>query len=162
MRPYLCLFLVVLALVLAACTLIEPLKASKTPTPTVDCTETWVCKCIAPINVEAWIDVNGNGERDPEDEPLKGVRFKLVWLESYGSPCLTPFKLSKYLTTDKTGHDYYELSGCGCGTETIEPETPEDYTLTTYEIGECRFEGSSASAMGWKRCQSYGFTPTIP
>lgn len=185
MRRDHCILLVVLALALAGCIppttpegLIETGQAGgsteldPTATPRLiereaSC-EVVKCPCTDPILVEAWIDRNENGIRDPEDEPFQGVRFQLRWLEQTDS-CSTPHWTSQYLVTDATGHDFFALSDCGCGTEEIEPETPIGHKLTTPNVIGCLFDAPSSygnytmnTLMTAEYCRSYGFTPISP
>jgi hypothetical protein len=155
MRKCLCLVLVSVVLALTACTLAVPPKSPETPetseapkTPTLLATPERVyavekCVHITLIMVEAWLDRDGNGSRDAEDEPLQGVRFR------WESVNLGPH----YLTTDGAGHGTLKLSGC-CGGQLV-PETPANYRLTKAEA-ECKSEPKSGT------CSSYGFAPTTP
>lgn len=143
------------------------LRATPGASPTASCIVDGerivaICKCVSPIFVEAWTDRNGNGNRDPEDVPLQGVRFRLQWLEDNEQPCKTPYWASLYLTTDATGHVLYELYGCGCGTEKIEPEIPTGHRLTSPGVGGCLFDAPASYGNATKFCRSYGFTPIAP
>jgi hypothetical protein len=152
MRQCSCLTLIIVVLALVACA------------PPVDCGEKVVCKCMTKVFVEAWTDRDGNGSRDPEDEPLQGARFGLQWLDDPGM-CMTPHMATTYMTTDATGHDLYQYGGCGCGTEKIEPETPAGYALTTSTAGECLFDAPATylgSVPDTRYCRRYGFTPVAP
>jgi hypothetical protein len=169
MKPLRYLSLVVFALVLSACVPTAHPKTSETPTPppTAGCIlkEQMVCPCSAPIFVEAWSDSDGNGKRDPQDKPLPGVHFHLTWIEPGQDNCSTPYTESRTLTSDATGHDYYEVGGCGCGTERVEPETPAGYKLTTSTSGECLFDAPESygnHSMNNLHCFQYGFTPDTP
>jgi hypothetical protein len=165
MRRYFHLSLIVFAFALTACSLTAAPKASETQptpqrTPTLEVlivVTQMVCPCEAHLFVEAWTDRNGNGNRDSEDAPLPGVRFRLTWYDE-GPQSLT-------LTTDTTGHDFYALYGCGCGSEKVEPETPVGYKLTTTSFGECLFaapESYGNYRMNTSYCLKYGFSPTAP
>ena len=142
------------------------MKCVPTTTPMVLSTRVCVieeCPCVSPIFVEAWIDQNGNGIRDREDEPLQGVRFRLQWLEDFDT-CSTPYTASQYLITDATGHDFYSLYGCACGTEELEVETPVGYKLVAHR-GECLFDAPASygkHSMSGQSCLRYGFTPIAP
>ena len=155
MRQCLCLALVSVVLVLTACTLAAPPKSLETPetsetlkTPATLATPERVsavekCLGISLMMVEAWFDRDGNGNRDPDDDPLLGVRFRKE-CENMG-----PY----YLTSDATGHATLKVVGC-CGGQFV-PETPDGYRLT--KVGaECKIEQDD-----WF-CNSYGFAPTTP
>jgi hypothetical protein len=153
MRKCLCLVLVSVVLALTACTLAMPSKSLETPetpetlrTPATLASpervyEVEKCVHITLIMVEAWIDRDGNGSRDAEDEPLQGVQFR--WeSKNLGA---------HYMTTDGAGHGTLKLSGC-CGGQLI-PETPANYRLTRAEA-ECESYQKPPC--------SYGFAPTTP
>jgi hypothetical protein len=154
MRQRLSLSVALLALALAGC---------RPTSPATPCIRV-VCKCASPIFVEAWIDRNGNGNCDPEDGPLQRVRSRLEWDEEKDD-CRGYYTASHTLTTDKTGHDFYRLGGCGCLSQRINPETPAGYRLTTSTTGECLFshpKNYGNYSMENLSCERYGFTPTSP
>ena len=85
------------------CALTATPGPSRTPRP-VPCGQIVVCKCVSPILVEAWVDRNANGNRDPEDTPLQGVRFRLQWIEE-GKTCDTPIRIKLSLLPHGRGVD---------------------------------------------------------
>jgi hypothetical protein len=145
---FLCLIAGLLAPALGACTVSPSTMARPVVTKEIG-------KCEIPMLVETWVDGNGNGSRDADDQPLSGVRIRLRWGSEPGSGSTV------YLTADDTGHDFYSWYG-DCGTEKLEPQWPEGYLLTTEADGPCLF--SAPRAYGdyvVKRlpCFRYGFSP---
>jgi len=78
------------------------------------------------IEVDAWIDWNGNRRRDPEDGPLEGVSFRMEWSQDGdGNRQVSTW------TSDATGHYETSLTGCGCFNFVIRAEAPPGYSRTT-------------------------------
>ena len=94
--------------------------AQPTPTPHPEIT----MECL--IEVDAWIDWNGNGKRDPEDGPLEGVAFRMEWSQDGdGNRQVSTW------TSDAPGHYETWLTGCWCFNFVIWAEAPPGYRRTT-------------------------------
>jgi hypothetical protein len=120
----LCLILWMLALAVCGGACEQP-----TPRPVCPGTVRW--------RVEAWVDWNGNGTRDPEDGPLEGVAFRMEWYY-YGDGSGERIKT---WTSDASGYAEADAEGCGGPYAKIHAEAPPGYTLTTHDR------------------QSFGFSP---
>jgi hypothetical protein len=83
----------------------EPPIASPTPETMVK-----VCKCLAILNMEAWIDENENGAWDLEEKPLEGVRFRAEWVGWYKNNIGQKSQASAL--SDATGHAEITVTGC--------------------------------------------------
>lgn len=111
------------------------LQSSTTTTPQVFCVE---CPYTESVAVEAWVDQNVNGTREPEEPPLEGVRFRGEYcVVSCGTTCVE----NKFAgaMSDADGYAEIWMDGC-CGDVVISPEVPPRYRLTTSD-----------------HCCSYGF-----
>lgn len=159
--------LTIAVLVIAACEPVTKEPATREPTAEVVMVtvviERTICLTAVLINEESWIDWNGDGNRDPEDEPLQNVRFRVEWEKQGQStgPTLKTFAL----TSDATGHAFLTVKGpCAEDRVESEPDTPQGYTLTSREFGRCKFEYPAGTPNPGKGvpCDSYGFTPTTP
>ena len=82
-----------------------------------------ICPCESCVNVEAWIDQNENGKREPEEKPLPGVTFIADTLSR---------KRAVRAISDTTGLAVIMVRGCDCNYPfTVYPEVPPGYKLTT-------------------------------
>ena len=95
------------------------------PTPTPQPTNLYpLLECL--IEVDAWIDWNGNGRRDPEDGPLDGVAFRMEW-----SKCDDGSYQVRTWTSDASRHYVTYLPSCECLNYVIRAEAPPGYRRTT-------------------------------
>jgi hypothetical protein len=118
-------------LILAGCAIPpEQPTASPSAMPTEDQPTTsptpetiMICPCESCVNVEAWIDQNENGKREPEEKPLRGVTFIA---DTRGR------KRAVRVTSDVTGLAIITVTGCDCHYPfTVYAEVPPGYKLTT-------------------------------
>jgi hypothetical protein len=113
----------------------EPPIASPTPETMVE-----VCKCLAILNMEAWIDENENGAWDLEEKPLEGVRFRAEWVGWYKNNIGQKSQASAL--SDATGHAEITVTGC-CDNIVVHPDSvPSIYKPTTRDrcsTETCRF-----------------------
>jgi N-acetylneuraminic acid mutarotase len=80
------------------------------------------------VTVEAWIDRNENGRREPEEEPLEDVNFQAEWFtDFYGDNACCPE--SAYPVSDATGRAEFVAKGCGSDHVLVHAETPSGYRL---------------------------------
>jgi len=86
------------------------------------------------IEVDTWIDWNGNGRRDPEDGPLEGVAFRMEW-SKYGDGN----EQVATWTSGSGGHYETWLSSCGCLNIVIRAEPPPGYKRTTQDLYDFGF-----------------------
>lgn len=120
----LCLAVWILALAASGGACAQPTPTpSPEPTPHPERLCPITLQCL--IEVDAWIDWNGNGRRDPEDGPLKGVAFRIEYSD-YGDGT----DHVRTWTSDATGH-YEMLTSCGCDNLVIRAEAPPGYRRTT-------------------------------
>ena len=89
------------------------------------------------IEVDAWIDWNDNGRRDPEDGPLEGVAFRMKWSQHGWSLDGDGDYQVRTWTSDATGHYETSLTSFGCFNFMIRAEAPPGYRRTTQ--GKCDF-----------------------
>ena len=120
----LCLVVWILALAASggACAQPTPTPVPEpTPNPALDCPP---MDCL--IEVDAWIDWNGNRRRDPEDGPLEGVSFRMEWSQDGDGN----YQVRTW-TSDTSGYYETSLTNCGCLNFVIRAEAPPGYRLTT-------------------------------
>lgn len=144
LKPYirpLCIAALILALAACRATPAEPIVIKVTPdrtiprpTVTAEPVVIEICKCAAKIKAEAWVDLNENGQREPEEVPLKGVTFRVEWYDT--GPDLE--KLT--LTSNASGYAGTAVTGCGCDDAVVYAAAPSGYRLTTPD--HCRRECS--------------------
>lgn len=99
--------------------------AQPTPTPHPEIT----MECL--IEVDAWIDWNGNGRRDPEDGPLEGVAFRMEWWEYGWSNPGDGNSQVRTWTSGPSGHYETSLTSFACFNFMIRAEAPPGYRRTT-------------------------------
>ncbi len=86
--------------------------------------------CVWLEHPTAWIDMNSNGHRDPEDGPLQGVKFELLDLTHDGKVLGSPE------TSDADGHATVRqgLWGCPAIELALRAVPPAGYRNTTSPV----------------------------
>lgn len=82
------LALLLLAVLIASCTVLPPEQPTAAPLPSPAICEVYVelekCPCGASYTLEAWEDLNANQVRDGNEKLLQGVAFDATWNAGQG------------------------------------------------------------------------------